>query len=279
MRRKPSTSPATRKRPAARSTGAIECTFDGPVAQVTIDNPDKLGAMNRAMWLELRRVFEALQGYEPLRAVLISGAGAHFCAGGDISEYPAFRFEVESLRHFHEEQVWGGLNAMLACDVPIVAAIEGACMGAGMEIASCCDIRVASTTTRFGAPIAKLGFPMAPREAELVAREAGWLTVREMLLEAAVFDAAEMKARGFLSEVVQEDLAYGRALARVQRLCKLAPQTARRHKQMLRQFASAAAEGRSALPALLPTAYDYAAEPEHREGIEAFIAKRRAQFQ
>lgn len=271
------TEPIVSQAPDSILSSAIECTFEGPMARVTINNPDKLGAMNRAMWRELRRVFEALQDYKPLRAVLISGAGAHFCAGGDISEYPGFRFEVDSLRHFHEVEVWGGLSAMLACDAPIVAAIEGACMGAGMEIASCCDVRVASTTASFGAPIARLGFPMAPREAQLVAREAGLLTVREMLLEAAVFSPAEMKARGFLNEVVEEDRAYGRALERVQRLCRLAPQAARRHKQMLRQLASPAAES-DALQNLVSTAYDYAAEREHREGIDAFIAKRRAEF-
>jgi enoyl-CoA hydratase len=70
-----------------------------------------------------------------------------------------------ALRAFHEDDVWGGLQAMLDCDVPIVAQIEGNCMGAGVEIASCCDIRIAGATAKFGAPIAKLGFPMAPREA------------------------------------------------------------------------------------------------------------------
>ena len=78
---------------------------------------------------------------------------------------------------------------MLDCDVPIIAQIDGNCMGAGVEIASCCDIRVASEAARFGAPIAKLGFPMAPREAALVMRAVGELTAREMLLSAGVLDA------------------------------------------------------------------------------------------
>ncbi len=75
---------------------------------------------------------------------------------------------------------------MLDCDVPIVAQIEGACMGAGMEIASCSDLRLAGASAKFGAPIAKLSFPMTPREAALVLRAAGELTAREMLLAGAV---------------------------------------------------------------------------------------------
>jgi enoyl-CoA hydratase/carnithine racemase len=72
---------------------------------------------------------------------------------------------------------------MLRCDVPVVAQIEGNCMGAGVEIACCCDIRTAGASAKFGAPIARLGFPMAPREAKLVSDALGGLTAREMLLE------------------------------------------------------------------------------------------------
>ena len=274
--------------PSSPSAGNVQCTFDGPIASVTLDNPDKLGAMTRAMWAELRRVFLALADYAPLRAVLVSGAGAHFCAGGDISEYPGFRFDPASLHDFHEREVWGALSAMQACDVPVIAAIEGACMGAGMEIAACCDIRIASDSARFGAPIAKLGFPMAPREAQLVAREAGLPTAREMLLEAATFDATEMKARGFLNAVVATDHAYQHALRRAQHLQHLAPLATRRHKALLRTLANPEFESNQppagtqpaagAIENTVPEAYRYAPEAEHREGIAAFLEKRRPRF-
>ncbi|MCB2070936.1 MAG: enoyl-CoA hydratase/isomerase family protein, partial [Ottowia sp.] len=129
------------------------------MARVTLVNPGKLNVMTRTMWRELRKVFTTLARSADVRCVVVAGEGASFCAGGDIAEYPDFRFEPGSLRDFHEEDVWGGLAAMLACDVPMIAAIEGHCMGGGMEIASCCDIRVAAEHTQFGAPIARLGFP------------------------------------------------------------------------------------------------------------------------
>ena len=157
---------------------------EGGVVHVTLRHTGRLNAMSRPMWRQLRAVFEDLQRRADARCVLIAGEGGAFCAGGDISEYPGFRFDAAALRDFHENDVWGGLNAMLQCDVPIVAQIRGACMGAGVEIASCCDIRVAGSGARFGAPIAKLGFPMAPREAQLVAGAVGDVAARQMLLSA-----------------------------------------------------------------------------------------------
>jgi enoyl-CoA hydratase/carnithine racemase len=86
----------------------------------------------RAMWRKLRERFTAIQQDTGARCVWLRGADGHFCAGGDIAEYPSFRFDTEALRHFHEVEVWGGLQAMLDCDVPIVAQLEGNCMGAGV---------------------------------------------------------------------------------------------------------------------------------------------------
>jgi len=268
----------------------IECQQELGVACVTLSYPKRFNAMTRTMWRQLRGVFEDIQRHPDTRCVVILGQGAHFCAGGDISEYASFRFAEASLRQFHEEEVWGALNAMLACDVPIVAQISGNCMGAGVEIASCCDIRLAGESAQFGAPIARLGFPMAPREAALVGRELGLVTARQMLLEAAVFSAPEMLQRGFLSRVVADvDLAT-LAQATVQRIVTLAPQAARLNKQTLRvlnqppaldgtaQEAKNSQANESPLATLLSGAYEYASSAEQREGISAFLEKRRPAF-
>ncbi|MCU0926193.1 MAG: enoyl-CoA hydratase/isomerase family protein [Hydrogenophaga sp.] len=254
-------------------SGHVRLLIEPAVARVTLSNPAKFNAMSRAMWRELRQVFTELQQRTDLRVVLVGGEGGHFCSGGDIAEYTDFRFDPEGLRNFHENDVWSGLSAMLACDLPIVAQIEGNCMGAGVEIASCCDIRIAAQGARFGAPIAKLGFPMAPREAELVVREVGLATARQMLLEAAVLDAPTLLARGFLQTVLPDADVPAESLQRAQRIARLAPQAARLNKQALRALA-----GPQGLAALLPTAYDYADSAEHREGIAAFLDKRPPNF-
>ncbi len=247
----------------------------GAVAWVTLSHPGKFNAMSCAMWRELREVFVALQATPDLRCVVVRGEGGHFCAGGDISEYERFRFSQASLRDFHENQVWGGLQAVLDCDVPVLAQIEGNCMGAGVEIASCCDIRLAAETARLGAPIGRLGFPMAPREAALLLREAGAATTREMLLEGAVLSAPQLQARGFLQRVVSPAALAEEVGGTVQRIQALAPQAARLNKQTLRALR---ADAPDTLQALLARAYDYADSTEHREGIRAFLAKRPAEF-
>ena len=253
--------------------GRVSTILDGGLARVVLSHPGKFNAVSREMWLALRAAFESLVHIDTLRCVIVAGEAGHFCAGGDIAEYPGFRFDEASLRHFHEVEVWGGLQAVLDCPVPVIAQIEGNCMGAGVEIASCCDVRVAGQGAQFGAPIARLGFPMAPREAQLVAREVGTLTARAMLMEAAVFDAEAMLARGFLSSVVADGEVASESTRRAERIMKLAPQAARLNKQTLRtlQF-----EGLT--EACLSGAYRYAPSPEHQEGIAAFLAKRQPDF-
>lgn len=253
--------------------GTVSLQCDGLVARVTLSHPGRFNAMTRTMWRELKAVFGDLQSRADVRAVLVCGQDGHFCAGGDISEYPDFRFDEAGLRAFHENDVWGGLSAMLACDLPVFAQIEGNCMGAGVEIASCCDIRLAAQSARFGAPIARLGFPMAPREAQLVAREAGLATAREMLLEAAVLDAVEMKARGFLQAVWPDADVAHQAWARAVHATQLAPQAARLNKQTLRCLSA-----QPVAPDLMLAAYRYADSTEHREGVGAFMAKRKPAF-
>ena len=244
------------------------------IARVVIANPGKLNALDTTMWRELRTVFETQVPGDAPRVVVVQGDGESFVAGGDIEEFPDFRFEAGSLAHFHEEIVAPALWAMLACDVPLVAHLAGACVGGGLEIAACCDIRLCGHSSRFGVPIAKLGFPMAPAEIEIVARVVGETTLRELLLEARVLNAAEALQRGLVTRVVADaDLAteVGRcAMA----MARLSPQAMRLNKQALRQFARG---GNSSRPEREPH-YAYAPSDEHREGLAAFNEKRPASF-
>ena len=253
-------------------SGQVRWMDHGHWAEVVLSNPTKFNAMSRSMWRQLREVFEAVPAQSALRVVMLRGEGAHFCSGGDISEYPSFRFDEASLRDFHENKVWGGLQAILSVDVPVVADIRGNCMGAGLEIASCCDVRWAHVQARFGAPIAKLGFPMAPREAALVGAALGDMTAREMLLLAQVLDAPTLVQRGFLNACDDTPDLDARCAAVVQGVLVLSPQAARLNKQTLRALNA------GVRPEAWAQAYAYADSPEHREGIAAFVDKRAPQF-
>jgi len=260
---------------SSAAPGQVRCERFGPWARLVLSHPGRLNAMSRAMWRQLRAAVAQLASEFGLRCIIVQGEGGHFCAGGDISEYPDFRFDPASLRAFHEEDVWGALQALLDCDVPLIAAIEGHCMGAGVEIACCCDLRVATDTARFGAPIGRLGFPMAPREAALLLREVGLPGTRELLLQGAVLDAAALQARGFLHAVVPAARLAEEVQARLRAVCALAPQAARLNKKTLRALL---AGGEVVPDSLVERAYAYADSAEHREGIEAFLAKRPATF-
>ena len=255
-------------------SGQVLLDVSGQVACVTLSHAGKFNAMSRSMWSQLQTVFERLHK-SAARCVVVRGDSAHFCAGGDISEYADFRFEEALLREFHERDVWGGLQAMLDCDIPLVACIDGNCLGAGLEIASCCDMRLASSTACFGAPIARLGFPMAPREAALVTDALGSLTAREVLLSAAVLDAGEMKQRGFLNRICPPQELAGAVEELVRRIGSLAPSAARQNKQIFRSNQRVVnALTASDATEIIANAYRYADTAEHREGVTAFTDKR-----
>ncbi len=253
--------------------GTVRCEVGaGGIARITISNTTKLNALSAAMWRELRAHVEGLAS--DVRVVVVRGDGGDFAAGGDIEEFTEFRFEEATLRRYHEQDVLPALRAMLACDVPLVAQIEGACIGGGLEIAACCDIRIAGASSRFGVPIAKLGFPMAPAELEIVAAVVGVTTLRELLLEARVLDAEAARARGLVTRVVADALVAAEAERTAARIALLSPQALRLNKRALREFAApplSSAEQRSAH-------YAYADSVEHREGLAAFNDKRAPRF-
>lgn len=247
------------------------------VATLAIANPGKRNALDIGMWRALREGFEhwsALPAADAPRVVVVQGDGGDFASGGDIEEFATFRFEADRLAHFHEEIVAPALHAMRDCEIPLIAAIDGACLGGGLEIAACCDVRVAAASSRFGAPIAKLGFPMAPQELALLADVFATAALREMLLEAVVHDAAGALRLGLVHEVVEDGLLTVRARERALRMAGFGAEAARANKRTLRQIAAGGPGAQQRRDH-----FAYAPNAEHREGIAAFIEKRTARFE
>ncbi|HEX5687048.1 MAG TPA: enoyl-CoA hydratase-related protein [Ideonella sp.] len=253
-------------------------TADGHgIARLQFSHPGKLNALSVQMWRDLRALVEelnALPAAQGPRVIIVQGDGGSFVAGADIEEFPDFRFDTDTLAHYHEEVVAPALNALLDCERPLVAQIEGACVGGGLEIAACCDIRLCGESSRFGVPIAKLGFPMAPLEIEIVARVIGETCLRELLLEARVLNATEAHQRGLVTRVVPDAQVAAEARRSAEAMAVLSPQALRLNKRALRQFGRA--HGSSA-DERAPH-YAYAPSAEHREGLAAFNEKRPARF-
>ena len=262
--------------------GRVRLAREGPIAWLTLSNPGRLGAMDRGMWRALADLARRLAASDA-RCIVVQGEGEAFCAGGDIAEYPSFRFDPAALRHFHENEVWPALDALLGCDQPLVAAIGGPCVGAGLEIACCCDLRLAVPGASFGAPVARLGFAMAPRELALVEAVLGQSLARCALVGAQLLPAERLMSSGFLLELVDRGALPDRVRRLAQQLMALAPGANRRHKRMLRavlmQKLAPGLEdhGFNAIE-IEADGYAWATDAEHREGIAAFLDKRPPRF-
>lgn len=255
--------------------GEIRFESDGTIATLTLSNPAKLNAINATMWSGLRDAMEHIAAEPGLRCVILTGAGDKaFAAGGDIEEFRIVRATVDDALHYHDELVASALDAIRDCAIPTVAAIRGPCIGGGLEIAGCCDLRIAGESARFGAPINRLGFSMYPGEMAGLLGLVGPAVLLEILLEGRILTAREALQKGLLSRVVDDGTVVDEARDCAQRIASGAPLVARWHKQWVKRLTTGAPltakEKREAF-AFLHTR-DYA------EGLAAFLGKRAPNF-
>ncbi|ATE61048.1 enoyl-CoA hydratase/isomerase family protein [Thauera sinica] len=245
------------------------------IATITLANPAKLNAVTAAMWRGLRAAMDRIAADDGVRCAILRGAGEDaFAAGGDIEEFLTVRATVDDALHYHDDLVANALEAVRGCAVPTIAAIRGACIGGGLEIAGCCDIRIAGESARFGAPINRLGFSMYPGEMAGLLALAGPAVVLEILLEGRILDAREALQKGLLSRVVDDGKVFGEAAACAARICAGAPLVARWHKQWVKRLMNGVPLSEEEKRA----AFDFLATDDYREGIDAFLAKRTPRF-
>lgn len=171
----------------------------GRVARVTIDNRRRLNCLSTPLIVELRGAFEKLSDDQTLRAVVLTGAGERaFIGGADLNELGAFC--ADSARLFIT-RLHQACDAIRKCPVPVIGRINGFCLGAGLEVAASCDMRVAADTATFGMPEVHMGIPSVI-EAALLPGLIGWGRTREMLLTGVLYSAAEALTMGFVQKSV-----------------------------------------------------------------------------
>jgi enoyl-CoA hydratase len=245
----------------------------GDVGIATIDRPERRNALNGELCAQLR---DCLVGQPDLRAVVITGAGTAFCAGADL----VTRFEggdegeavVDTFRPSFEEV----LDAIGDCRAPVIAAVNGPAIGAGMQLAVACDLRVAGPTARFAIPGGKLGVHLSPKNIWRLALLVGQGAARDFLLAGRTVDADEA-LRLRVVERVSDD-AVRDALAVAGDIAASAPLTVQGHKRALNLVAEAQAlapEARAEIAALERAAFE---SEDLREGMAAFAEKRSPNF-
>ncbi len=252
----------------------INLAVEGEIATLTLNNPDKLNAINLAMWQQLSANMATISADRDIRCVMLRGAGDQaFAAGGDLEEFVTGRATLEQALHYHGE-VAKALNAIADCPHPTVALIKGACIGGGLEIAGVCDLRIAGESARFGAPINKLGFSMYPGEMEGLLRLAGPAVIKEILLEGRILSASQAYEKGLLSRVVKDEQVEDEAYASARRICQGAPLVAGWHKQWIRRLL----DGRPLSDEEKAASFAFLETEDYREGLAAFLEKRKPVF-
>jgi enoyl-CoA hydratase len=254
--------------------GEILLSREGTIATVMLSNPHKLNALDLAMWNRLGEVMRELDRDKSLRCVVMRGAGEEaFAAGADISEFEKTRNNSKVARKYGE-QLEKTMDAIGGCRHPIVAMIRGACVGGGMEIISQCDLRICGASSRFGIPINKLGLVVGYGEMAGLIDLIGRAAAMEILLEGRILNAADAKDMGLVNRVVADDKVEEDALAAARRVAAGAPLVARWHKKFARRLAQPRPVGKTERN----EAYACYDTGDFREGVKAFLGKRKPEF-
>jgi len=238
----------------------IKTARDGAVALLTIDRPERRNAVNAEMCEQLLEGLKDALAADA-RVLVLTGAGGHFCAGADLGGVEDDHFRT-ALRAF--------LLALADAPIPTIAAVEGFALGAGMQLASACDLRVAAPDARFGIPAAKLGLMVDHWTVRRVQRVAGEGTARAMLLAAEEVDGEAALRLGLAQRAgrLEDAMAWAADIA------LLAPLTIAGHKLALNRLGPEPASD-PLVDAAIATAWSSA---DLREGMAAFKERRRPDF-
>jgi enoyl-CoA hydratase/carnithine racemase len=227
------------------------------------------------MWRGIADTFTALDGDADLRCIILRGAGEKaFAAGADIAEFATERFDRDSARTYGAVMA-AALEAIQQCRHPVVAMVHGACVGGGLELACCCDMRICGENSRFGVPVKNLGLVVALNEMQAVAAVVGRANALEIVLEGRVFDAATAQGMGLVNRIVADDQVTTEAEATARRIAQGAPLVARWHKQFARRLT----DPRPLTEADIEESYACFDTEDFQTGYKAFLNKDKPEFE
>jgi enoyl-CoA hydratase/carnithine racemase len=249
----------------------VVCGLEAHVATITLNRPERRNALNFQAYDELEAAFRAASSDPEVRAVVVTGADPAFCSGDDVGEIMAGPRAV-SAAPVREIRATPAAMAALECAKPVIAAVNGAAVGWGMELALFADIRIASTAARFAELFVKRGLPCDVGGFYRLPAIVGPAKAAELLFTGDVIDAAEALRIGLVSEVVAHDELMGRALSLAGRIAANPPLAVQRLKAGLAR--SAYGDPREIGAWAMGAIRELMRTEDHREGVASFLEKR-----
>ncbi|MEZ5851186.1 MAG: enoyl-CoA hydratase [Hyphomicrobiaceae bacterium] len=255
----------------------LQARREGGVGYITFNNPKKMNAVSLDMWERMIGLLEDYAKDPGLRVLVVTGAGGKaFVSGADISKFEQTRSTPESVAKYGNTSI-KAYETLYNFPKPTIARIQGYCIGGGANLAVCCDVRVATDTSKFGIPAARLGlgygYPGVKRLAEIV----GVSRAMEMFYTARQYSAPEALAMGLINEMVPDAELDAKMATMTGQISENAPLTIATIKAVARELGRPSAERDHArLDAMVQACFD---SQDYIEGRRAFMEKRKPQFQ
>lgn len=251
----------------------IDVAVEGQIALVTLNRPMARNAMTLSMWRRVASVFKDLDEQAEVRAIILRGAGGNFSVGADISEFSEVRSNVQESVAY-EVAVDAASDAIARARKPVIAVLEGYCLGGGCHLAMPCDFRFVDTVVSIGIPAAKLSIVYGIRSTQRLLSLVGLTNAKRILYGAERFDAQEAIRMGFADRVSRNVMEDARAFAA--NMAMLAPLSISGAKRILNGLAMEGGKfdekEAQELVDFVSSSHDY------EEGRVAFAEKRPPQF-
>jgi enoyl-CoA hydratase/carnithine racemase len=241
----------------------------GRTATLLINRPARRNALTVAMWQAIPRLVAEAEADTAVRVLFVRGARGVFAAGADIAEMPQV-YATHEAALANDEAIQGAMTALEDCRKPVIALIEGPCVGGGCGIALACDLRIAATGSRFGVTPARLGLVYGAADARRLVAAVGMSVAKDILFTGRLLEADEAARVGLVDRLVAPDLLEAEAATLAGQIAAASPWSVQGQKQILKLLRG----GDDAAP-LSRRLFGEAFMGEHfKEGFAAFTGKR-----
>ncbi|MEO1137229.1 MAG: enoyl-CoA hydratase-related protein [Pseudomonadota bacterium] len=245
--------------------------YDSGAKAIILDQPDKRNAISAEMWAALQSAVQNAEADPDCKVVKIYGAGEHFAAGADITEFEQAYATKESAA-IYTQTMLDGLSALEACAKPTIAVIRGVCVGGGCSLALACDFRFGAASARIGVTPGKLGLVYSADDTRRLIRAVGTANAKQLLMTADIISADKAKRIGFLDAMADDSTLDNFTREFIAKIEGLSQWSVRATKKM---FALLHEGDQSQADTLMLSSFE---GEDFKEGYKSFLEKRRPKF-